>query len=50
VEIFLRDRPALPLYQSAKADAFGARLQGARTDYFDPRGTLYSSADWFVTE
>lgn len=50
VEIFLRDRPALPLYQSAKADAFGSRVQGARNDYFDPRGTLYSSADWFVTE
>jgi peptide/nickel transport system substrate-binding protein len=50
VEIFAADRPALPLYRSASADAWRERLQGARSAWFDPRGTLYSAADWFVEE
>ncbi|MDI3341532.1 MAG: peptide ABC transporter substrate-binding protein [Sphaerobacter sp.] len=49
-EIFARERPALPLYQSAAADAWSTRLKGQRTDYFNPRGTLYSAADWYIEE
>ncbi len=50
VEIFANDRPAIPLYRSASADAWRDRLQGVRTDFFDPRGTLYGAADWYVVD
>nr|MBA3415726.1 hypothetical protein [Chloroflexia bacterium] len=50
VRIFAAARPALPLYRSASADAWRDRLHGVGTDYFDPRGTLYSAADWFVSD
>lgn len=46
VEIFARDRPALPLYRSAKGDAWRDRLSGINTDVFDPRGALYSIGSW----
>lgn len=49
-EIFARERPALPLYQSASADAWSTRLKGVRVGYFNPRGTLYGAADWYLED
>ncbi|MCM8748162.1 peptide ABC transporter substrate-binding protein [Thermomicrobiaceae bacterium CFH 74404] len=50
VEIFARERPALPLYRSASADAWSTRLKGIKSIWFNPRGTLYSAADWYLEE
>lgn len=49
-EIFATDRPSLPLYRSASADAWRDRMQGVGTDYFEVRGALYSANNWFVSE
>jgi peptide/nickel transport system substrate-binding protein len=50
VRIFAADRPALPLYRSASADAWRDRLHGVGTDHFDPRGAIYSAENWYVVE
>lgn len=46
--ILHEDRPAIPLYRSAKAEAWRDHLQGVDPDYFVDRGALYSAAEWFV--
>lgn len=50
VRIFAADRPALPLYRSASADAWRDRLTGIESPYFDPRGTLYTAQNWSLAE
>ena len=50
VRIFAADRPALPLYRSASADAWRDRLRGVGTDYFDARGAIYGTANWYVAD
>lgn len=50
VRIFAADRPALPLYRSASADAWRDRLVGIESRYFDPRGTLYTAENWYLDQ
>jgi len=49
-QLFARDRPSIPLYQSAAGTAYSKRLQGISNISFDPRGELYSAKDWTLSE
>jgi peptide/nickel transport system substrate-binding protein len=49
-QLFARDRPSIPLYQSAAGTAYSKRLQGLSNISFDPRGELYSAKDWTLSE
>jgi peptide/nickel transport system substrate-binding protein len=43
-------KPCLPLYRSAAMNAFSTRMHGYRNEYFEGSGTLFSAADWYVSE
>ncbi|CAN5624146.1 peptide ABC transporter substrate-binding protein [soil metagenome] len=50
VEIFARDRPAIPLYRSASGRAYNKRLLGVTNTWFEVTGDLYSAKDWTLAE
>ncbi len=50
VDLFAQDRPAIPLYRSAKAESWRERLAGVDPDFFLDRGALFSAADWYLIE
>lgn len=50
VEVFARDRPAIPLYRSASGRAYNKRLLGVSNTWFETTGDLYSAKDWSLAE
>ncbi|MGH2558916.1 MAG: ABC transporter substrate-binding protein [Thermomicrobiales bacterium] len=48
--ILTADKPAIQLYRSASAEAWGTRIKGISSPFFDPRGTLHTAEDWYVEE
>jgi peptide/nickel transport system substrate-binding protein len=48
--ILAEDKPAIQLYRSASAEAWGTRIKGISSPFFDPRGTLHTAEDWYVEE